>query len=82
LAAPVGATGASQRSQAPSFFSVARDLGIETCRTSMRLSLLPSRRRHASASFHENRSDTGAVILAVYRKQNIFVNGTGYRIGK
>ena len=31
-----------------------------------------------AGSFHENRSDTGAVIFAVYRKQNIFVNGTGY----
>ena len=30
-------------------------------------------------SFHENRSDTGAVVLAVYRKQNIFVNNAvGY----
>lgn len=35
-----------------------------------------------AGSFHENRSDTGAVILAVYRKQNIFINGTGYRAGK
>lgn len=35
-----------------------------------------------AGSFHENRSDTGAVILAVYRKQNIFLNGTGYRTGK
>ena len=35
-----------------------------------------------AGSFHENHSDTGAVILAVYRKQNIFVNGTGYRTGK
>jgi quercetin dioxygenase-like cupin family protein len=34
-----------------------------------------------AGSFHENRSDTGAVILAVYRKQNIFINGTGYRVG-
>ena len=34
--------------------------------------------RHAG-SLHENRSDTGAVVLAVYRKQNIFVNNkTGY----
>lgn len=31
-------------------------------------------------SYHENRSDTGAVIFAVYRKQNIFVNGTGYKV--
>jgi quercetin dioxygenase-like cupin family protein len=31
-----------------------------------------------AGSFHENRSDTGAVIFAVYRKQNIFLNGTGY----
>lgn len=30
-------------------------------------------------SLHENHSDTGAVVLAVYRKQNIFVNKTtGY----
>jgi len=35
-----------------------------------------------AGSFHENRSDTGAVILAVYRKQNIFINGTGYRVAK
>lgn len=34
--------------------------------------------RHAG-SLHENHSDTGAVVLAVYRKQNIFVNKTtGY----
>jgi len=32
-----------------------------------------------AGSLHENHSDTGAVILAVYRKQNIFVNKmTGY----
>jgi quercetin dioxygenase-like cupin family protein len=35
-----------------------------------------------AGSFHENRSDTGAVILAVYRKQNIFINGAGYRVDK
>lgn len=35
-----------------------------------------------AGSFHENRSDTGAVILAVYRKQNIFINGTGYRVAR
>ena len=30
-------------------------------------------------SLHENHSDTGAVVLAIYRKQNIFVNKmTGY----
>ena len=30
-------------------------------------------------SLHENHSDTGAIVLAVYRKQNIFVNKmTGY----
>jgi anti-sigma factor ChrR (cupin superfamily) len=32
-----------------------------------------------AGSLHENRSDTGAVVLAVYRKQNVFVNRTtGY----
>jgi quercetin dioxygenase-like cupin family protein len=32
-----------------------------------------------AGSLHENHSDTGAVVLAVYRKQNIFVNKTtGY----
>lgn len=32
-----------------------------------------------AGSFHENHSDTGAIVLAVYRKQNIFVNNmTGY----
>ena len=32
-----------------------------------------------AGSLHENHSDTGAVLLAVYRKQNIFVNKmTGY----
>ncbi len=32
-----------------------------------------------AGSLHENRSDTGAVVLAVYRKQNIFINNsTGY----
>jgi anti-sigma factor ChrR (cupin superfamily) len=31
-------------------------------------------------SFHENRTDEGAVILAVYRKQNVFANNSvGYR---
>ena len=31
-------------------------------------------------SFHDNRTDTGAVIFAVYRKQNVFVNNAvGYR---
>jgi quercetin dioxygenase-like cupin family protein len=33
-----------------------------------------------AGSYHDNRSDTGAVILGVYRKQNIFVGGvSGYR---
>jgi len=32
-----------------------------------------------AGSFHENQSETGAVVLAIYRKQNIFVNkNTGY----
>lgn len=31
-------------------------------------------------SFHENQSDTGAVVLAVYRKPNIFLSGAGYDI--
>lgn len=36
-----------------------------------------------AGSFHENRSDTGAIVLAVYRKQNIFVNNmTGYTVRK
>ena len=29
-------------------------------------------------SFHETHSDEGAVILAVYRKPNVFQHGTGY----
>jgi anti-sigma factor ChrR (cupin superfamily) len=29
-------------------------------------------------SFHETHSDEGAVILAVYRKPNVFQNSTGY----
>src|SRR6516164_1915192 len=29
-------------------------------------------------SFHETRSDEGAVILAIYRKPNIFQHSTGY----
>lgn len=33
-----------------------------------------------AGSYHENQSDTGAVVLGVYRKQNIFVGGeAGYR---
>jgi quercetin dioxygenase-like cupin family protein len=33
-----------------------------------------------AGSFHENRSDEGAVILAIYRKQNVFVNNAvGYK---
>jgi anti-sigma factor ChrR (cupin superfamily) len=30
-------------------------------------------------SFHETHSDEGAVILAVYRKPNIFKNSAGYK---
>jgi quercetin dioxygenase-like cupin family protein len=34
-----------------------------------------------AGSYHENRSDTGAVVLGVYRKQNVFVGGqSGYRV--
>src|SRR5579883_1127343 len=29
-------------------------------------------------SFHETHSDEGAIILAVYRKPNVFQNGAGY----
>jgi anti-sigma factor ChrR (cupin superfamily) len=29
-------------------------------------------------SFHETRSDEGAIILAVYRKPNVFQRGAGY----
>ena len=29
-------------------------------------------------SFHETHSDEGAVILAVYRKPNVFQHSTGY----
>ena len=29
-------------------------------------------------SFHETHSDEGAVILAIYRKPNVFQNSTGY----
>ena len=32
-------------------------------------------------SFHETHSDEGAVILAVYRKPNVFQNSTGYGRG-
>jgi quercetin dioxygenase-like cupin family protein len=31
-------------------------------------------------SYHDNRSDDGAVLLAIYRKQNIFMNGSGYKL--
>lgn len=31
-----------------------------------------------AGSAHENRSDTGAVLLAVYRKPNIFQRSTGF----
>ena len=31
-----------------------------------------------AGSVHENRSDTGAVVLAVYRKPNIFQHSTGF----
>jgi hypothetical protein len=38
-----------------------------------------------AGSFHENASETGAVVLAVYRKPNIFVHlesvTAGYDIG-
>ena len=33
-------------------------------------------------SFHETHSDEGAVILAVYRKPNVFQNSTGYASGE
>src|SRR3984885_10882344 len=29
-------------------------------------------------SFHETHSDEGAIILAIYRKPNVFQNSTGY----
>ena len=29
-------------------------------------------------SFHETHSDEGAVLLAIYRKPNVFQNSTGY----
>jgi hypothetical protein len=32
-------------------------------------------------SFHETHSDEGAVLLAVYRKPNVFQNSTGYAQG-
>jgi anti-sigma factor ChrR (cupin superfamily) len=32
-------------------------------------------------SFHETRSDEGAVILAVYRRPNVFQHGSGYTRG-
>jgi anti-sigma factor ChrR (cupin superfamily) len=31
-----------------------------------------------AGSAHENRSDTGAIVLAVYRKPNIFQHSTGF----
>jgi anti-sigma factor ChrR (cupin superfamily) len=31
-----------------------------------------------AGSFHETHSDEGAVILAIYRKPNVFQNSTGY----
>lgn len=34
-----------------------------------------------AGSAHENRSNTGAVVLAVYRKPNIFRNSTGLNPG-
>ena len=33
-------------------------------------------------SFHETHSDEGAVILAVYRKPNVFQHSTGYMHGR
>ncbi len=33
--------------------------------------------RH-TGSFHQTRSDEGAVILAIYRKPNVFQQGAGY----
>src|SRR3954447_24172735 len=33
-----------------------------------------------AGSCHSNRSDEGAVLLAIYRKQNIFMNGSGYKL--
>jgi hypothetical protein len=33
--------------------------------------------RH-KGSFHETHSDEGAVILAIYRKPNVFQNSAGY----
>jgi anti-sigma factor ChrR (cupin superfamily) len=32
-------------------------------------------------SFHETRSEEGAIILAIYRKPNVFQHGTGYARG-
>jgi anti-sigma factor ChrR (cupin superfamily) len=32
-------------------------------------------------SFHETRSEEGAIILAIYRKPNVFQNSTGYTLG-
>ncbi|HKA88622.1 MAG TPA: cupin domain-containing protein [Haliangiales bacterium] len=34
-----------------------------------------------AGSIHETRSDEGAVILAIYRKPNVFVKGSGFRRG-
>jgi quercetin dioxygenase-like cupin family protein len=33
-------------------------------------------------SFHENHSDEGAVILAIYRKPNIYHHSTGFKLAK
>jgi quercetin dioxygenase-like cupin family protein len=31
-------------------------------------------------SCHNNQSDEGAVLLAIYRKPNVFMNGSGYKL--
>lgn len=35
-----------------------------------------------AGSYHENQSDEGAVVLAIYRKLNIFQNSVGFGNGK
>ena len=35
-----------------------------------------------AGSYHENQSDEGAIVLAIYRKLNIFQNSVGFERGK
>jgi quercetin dioxygenase-like cupin family protein len=35
-----------------------------------------------AGSYHENQSDEGAIVLAIYRKLNIFQNSVGFERGR